>query len=108
MGALWAANTARQAGGTRSSPSMRPRVAGEALTGPATPRRPACAPRALPFLLRAQADRPPEVLPMLFRSLFPHLKLGRGRGRARGRHVPPRRAPRLEVLEGRTVPSTLT
>ena len=55
---------------------------------------------------------------MLFVDLFRHLKWnskGEQCGRSHRRHVPPRRAsralrrlPRLETLEDRTVPSTLT
>jgi hypothetical protein len=49
-----------------------------------------------------------EILPMLVLSFFRHLKLDSGRGRPSGSRRRPRQRPRLEVLEDRTVPSTLT
>src|SRR5713226_5500262 len=58
------------------------------------------------------ADRFPEqeTLTMWFPSLLPARKRSRGRPKTRRRPAAPRRpfVPRLESLEERTVPSTLT
>src|SRR5438552_18075791 len=96
---------------------MKKRAAGEVLppsnilTGPA-PRRSVCAPGAMLFCLK-QIGRPLETL-FMFSSLFRHVKWNFSHDQkrpSRCRYASPRRAdwlPRLEALEDRIVPSTLT